>query len=490
MDFNTKLKKYTMKNLKINRQAGGIIGEIPLNKLDEVITYDKLPDDIQNYIKIITIPDTHVIPVGSGTLRIQRFPSDVDVMNIMEKSISTENIILLFIDNLKNIIKTLTTSDKVMFSDFKAGSLHWKSDQILGELNGTLSLRDACKMKGILKLDMFAPYNRRYVEMSTFFILKSNDGFVNVDKDYFDKFQQSLFDDIQHYREEKPFKAVKRLWSLSRITHDIETMNKIESLINSNISLLSQINADIETLKLMVNKKSKYNKEFVLDEIDNFKERLSHILDIEFDEKMISDMIDNMELSFKYDSSERTDNLDKLHDYILSIINKETFDYLKKINFELPTTLQKTIANQNSIFNHDAIVNSLEKSKLEKVSEKNSFEIPGVNSPKVSSMNSPRAPSMNSPRASSMNSPRASNMNSPRASRSPRSHAVNSFKVPLLNSVKLPVMNLVKNSHEVDSNEEVPERNSLRYKDQEQECLLRSNDDVITRSELLTGPNY
>ena len=363
MEFNTKLKKYKGKYLTMKQQLGGIIGKIPLNKLDEVITYDDLPEEVQNYIKIITIPETHIIPVGSGTLRIQRFPSDVDVMNIVEKPISTDNIILLFIENIKNMVKTIRNSDKVMFSDFKAGHLHWTVDQILNERNGNLSLIDACKILDVVKIDMFAPHNRRYVEMSTFFILKSIDGFVNVDKNYFSNFQQSLFDDIQHYKDEKPFKAIKRWFSLSKITNDVEAMDKIEYLINSNISLLAQITADLETLKLMLEKKSKYNKPFVIDEIENFKERLSHILDIEFDEKQIINMIDNMSISYKYDSDERQDNLTKLHDYLLYIINRETVNYMKSINLEFPNTFNKSNASENSIFNHNTLVLSLEKSK-------------------------------------------------------------------------------------------------------------------------------
>lgn len=41
------------------------------------------------------------------------------------------------------------------------------------EKHGELSLYDACFIKDVIKLDIIGPYDERYLEMSTFFILKS-----------------------------------------------------------------------------------------------------------------------------------------------------------------------------------------------------------------------------------------------------------------------------------------------------------------------------
>ena len=355
MNYENKFLKYIFKNKHII-QSGGIIGDIPLNKLDQVIKTENLPDEIKRCINIMAIPNSHVIPVGSGTLRIQRFPSDVDVMNIVEKQLSTDDVITLFIDNIKRITTVIQNDNNILFSDFKAGKMHWTTDEILKEVKNGVSLRDACKVVDVIKLDMFVPYNRRYIEMSTFYILKSNTGFINVDENYFDNFEESLFNDIQTYKVSKPFKAVKRLWSMSRIRNDLETMNKLEVLINSNVSLLSQINADVETLELIIKKNVKYNKDFVLDEIKNFKDRTSHILDIEYNEKFLYQIIDNLVILFTNNENNKIlVELSKLHDYILSIINRETVNYLNIINFKLPDTFTETTAPLNTIFSHAAI---------------------------------------------------------------------------------------------------------------------------------------
>ena len=356
---SNKLSKYVNKYKLLTNQFAGIIGDIPLKKIDQVIKYENLPEEIQKNINLITIPKTHLIPVGSGTLKIQRYPSDVDIMNIIEKPISTENMLTFFINNIKQIVTNIKNDNSARFSDFKAGGLHWTADEILNEVKGNLTLRDACKILDVIKIDIFVPYNKRYIEMSTFFILKSSTGFINVDKDYFDNFDKSLFDDIQKYRTVKPFKAVKRFWSLLKIRNDLETMDKLEHLINSNVSLFSQINADIETLELILEKNVDYDKNFVIDEIDNFKDKINHILDIEFDDKFVYNNINNLKLSFENDNSkeEILTELRNLHDYILTIINRETNNYLKNINFSLPDKFVKSTTNPNTIFNHDTLVN-------------------------------------------------------------------------------------------------------------------------------------
>ena len=347
MNYNNKLLKYIIKNLVLVEQDGGLIGDIPINKLDQVIKIENLPEEIKNSINMITIPNTNVIPVGSGTLRLQRFPSDVDIMNLIEKPLSTDDIISLFINNLKRIITNIKNDNSVLFSDFKAGGMHWTIDEILSEVKNNISLKNACKIIDVIKLDIFVPYNRRYLEMSTFYILKSTSGFVNVDKNYFNTFRETLLTDIQKYKSIKPFKAVKRLWSLSKINNDIKTMEKLEVMINSNLSLLSQIIADVETLKLIIEKKLKYNKNFVLDEISYFKERTSHILDIEYDEKKLYGIIDNLIILFKNDINGNNNEkiiieLDNCHDYILSIVNRETLNYLNNVQFKFPTEIIKS----------------------------------------------------------------------------------------------------------------------------------------------------
>jgi len=325
-------------------QYGGLIYDIPPEKLFSEKPKYSIPLKLKKYTKLITIPNSNVVRVGSSIAKIQPYFSDVDIMNIVDSTETPARAVDNFIVNLKNIVKQLLSleSSNIFFSDFKAGDKHWTAEQILNESNGSLSLHDACLMKDVIKIDMFAPYDGRYLEMSTFFILKSNETYINVDEHYFDNLQKSLLEDIKTYKDTKPFKAVKRVWSYAKIKKDAKTLKKLENLIKSNIALLSQINADIETIEMMIERKNNYDKDFLLIEVDDFKERLSNIIDIPFDELKVDIMIDNILLLIMnnkdYENNEQlVDSLGLLHDYLLTIINKETLDYLNHINFTFPT---------------------------------------------------------------------------------------------------------------------------------------------------------
>ena len=336
MNYQEKYIKYKNKYLELKKQFGGLVNKIPTNKLTESIELADLPSLINNYIKIITIPRTNISPVGSGKLKIQSYPSDIDIMNIVEKPISTDELIKFFIENLKNMINTINSTKNIFFSDFKAGGIHWSKDDILNGVKDNLSLVNACKVIDVIKIDIFAPYNKRYVEMSTFFILKSNTGFVNINPNYFDKLKKSLKKDVQHYKLTKPFKAVKRFWSLSQITNDTNTLVKLEKLINSNVSLLSQINADVETLELMVEKDINFDVNYIKESIHNFKYRTLHILDIDFNQNNFYSTLDELVLLFsnhKENKNQIIQLLRKINGSLLNIINRETIAYLNNIDF-------------------------------------------------------------------------------------------------------------------------------------------------------------
>lgn len=354
-DYHEKYLKYKMKYFELKKSSnkknnieninivGGLVGDIDKSKINALKSEDEIPEIINKYVKIITIPDTKVIRVGSAMFKIQPYFSDIDVMNIVYRKVSSEELVKFFISSIKKMLKTILEIPNVFFSDFKAGGFHWSIEQIMKEKYDQLSLYDACFIKDVIKLDIIAPYDGRYVEMSTFFVLKSINTYINVESDYFDTFKQSLLTDIAKYQDAKPFKAVKRVWSLARITNGDKIMESLKNLIKSNVSLLSQINADVETLILLLEHKSDYKTNFVLAELDGFKEKLSTVLDIQIDNEKINLMIDNIKLLYKFSEDKNVDeshvlidNLTRLHNHLLKIINRETNEYLRNANFKFP----------------------------------------------------------------------------------------------------------------------------------------------------------
>jgi hypothetical protein len=343
MDYQQKYMKYKIKYIELKKQLeGGLIHRIPKNRLVEDKQTLSVPQKIKDYVKMITIPNTKTVRVGSSVLKIQPYFSDVDIMNVVELPMDTEELITHFIKNLKSIVTNLINRKDRFFSDFKAAGMHWKPEEIMAEMKDGKSLRDSVKFKDVLKIDMIVPYNERYLEMSTFFVLKSKQGYINVEDDYFASFKKSLLHDIEKYKVSKPFKAVKRVWSYARISNDLNTLDMLKDLITSNIAIIAQINADIETIELLIEHNSDYDLPFTINEINLFKERLSNMLDIDFDEEKVDLMIDKLIYLFtntnrsEEKNKEKLEALGQLHDYLLTVSNKETLDYIQHIGFVFP----------------------------------------------------------------------------------------------------------------------------------------------------------
>jgi len=355
--YKNKYLKYKSKYIELKNQLGGLIGEysinsnIPIEQLDSKISKHSIPDKLKKYVNLITIPNSIIIRVGSSMLKIQPYFSDVDIMNVVYQNLNIEDYITFFINNIKNIITNISTVDNAFFSDFKAGGYHWSIQEILNEQKNDITLREALKKDSVVKLDIIGPYDERYLEMSTFYVLKYKNGYINFGNN---DFATSLMKDINNYSKTKIFKAIKRVWSLASLNKDGETLNKLKIIIKSSIALLSQINADIETIELLIEHGSSFDINFVINELDKFKERFSHIIDIKYNEALIDTLIEKLILLFKYDyvnnKQNILDTLKDMHDYILSIINKETIDYLKSINFTFPSfNLPNNVENDFSL---------------------------------------------------------------------------------------------------------------------------------------------
>jgi len=295
-----------------------------------------------------------VIRVGSSMNKVYPYYSDIDIMNIIIPKKNVEETIQYFITQVKIMIKQIQNNKNIFFSDFKVGGFHWSVQQIFDEKYEQLKLSEACKVKDVIKIDIIVPYDGRYMEMSTFFILKSLNEYINVENNYFDLFPERLLKDIGKYKDNYPFKAVKRVWSLARIKKDIKVAKQLENLIRSNVTLLARINSDIDTIVLIVEKNLPYNLEMILKEIDSFKESISTILDINIDFEKIDLMIDNIVLLLKCKLLNEPElniigALHRLRDYILIIINRETKEYIKNINFAFPITNSGIVVENDNL---------------------------------------------------------------------------------------------------------------------------------------------
>ncbi len=316
-------------------------------------------DTEKEIIDLLKIEDSQVMPVGSFTFSIQKYPSDIDINeNVVISSVNG------FVKNLKAMIKKISSKSSrkkgIFFSDFKAGEdkdgngIHWSVDEIMEgkkKIEGKeYLLTDALQTKSVIKIDIIVLDHQRIIEASAFFILYLKEGDeikpINIDENFFDTYVDNLAKDIVKYKSEKPFKAIKRLWSLSRIKKDIPMLRKLSQLIDSNVSVLGQISADLETIELLLDKygpsgmlDEKKVKEKLISVVNGFQKRLSTVDDMESLSEILDKVQGNIDvIKWQIGESSLTSKkaidmtkhiISEVHDDINKIIKKETNDFLK-----------------------------------------------------------------------------------------------------------------------------------------------------------------
>ncbi len=224
--------------------------------------------------------------------------------------------------------------------------LRWTADEVLRgykilKPNRKLSLANAIGTPTMTKIDMWTVINNKYIEISNMMIFylidkKGNRTLLNlVPPDYLYDVIEDLRYDIQKMSFSplymKPFKAIKRMWAVARLIKDPVMINKLTPIMQTDLGRLSQINAELEVMVLML-----FNvKNLPVSEINRMKQsinqiryRLENIYQIDLDEHYISKMFDNIMNSKNKDVMKNL--LVKLRKYFKSLIEPEALRILKE----------------------------------------------------------------------------------------------------------------------------------------------------------------
>jgi hypothetical protein len=337
--------------------SGGLINTFT----DEQLFMNRNPkyytDREKETLDLVTVKsdDTDIEPVGSFTFSIQKYPSDIDVNEFI--SVTT---IEDFLKNFRDTISKIALSYRkgYYFSDFKCGkiedeALHWSMEEIfrgykkvtIGHKTKSINIIDALKQESIVKLDIISVDYNRIMEASAFFVIYVNDEATNISDKFFEEYIDNIRKDVQKYKDIKPFKSVKRLWSLSRIEKNTKVLRDLSGLINSNISLLGQISADLETMYILFEKYMDdikiidVNKKKLVLIVDSLIKKLSNIDDITKITSAFDLYAEEMEKVKEYikisQYGSTMKHLEELHMEMEKIIKKETDDYLREIKFLL-----------------------------------------------------------------------------------------------------------------------------------------------------------
>jgi cell division protein ZapA (FtsZ GTPase activity inhibitor) len=252
--------------------------------------------------------DPDVLPVGSFSYSSQKYPGDIDIQerikvmdniitdagipDVIQEAESLKHATKIIADDIKKIIRKLKDKRGYYFADFKAGlysngdGIHWTKDEIkMGKKlvvdpvtcnQKILKLSDAL-FNGVVKLDLWAPINGRYIEVTNFIIptLVKDGKEFNLNGEQPDYISSIAKDVIDYYNVGNYFKSDKRLWLLAAYFGDDDLLAKITPILNSGAGILYQVVGDVGTLMLMLDRLKSPPVGSILDEIDEFKSRIS-----------------------------------------------------------------------------------------------------------------------------------------------------------------------------------------------------------------------
>lgn len=210
--------------------------------------------------------------------------------------------------------------------------VRWKVSEIV---KGHTILRDGRKYTleegiyspSLTKLDAYSFIFGRYVEFSFIYDFYNNKKWLNPLKL---NITQSLKNSLVYYEKSgNYFKALKRKYSLARLTNKKKLMKTLSPILNSDLGIANQIIGDINTIIEMIDMGIKPNKKLLDVEIDNFVNRLANVYSLKDylkDEDVVLDYIDDALHSSDYSTIRK--ELSKAKDILLPSLNREAKKYL------------------------------------------------------------------------------------------------------------------------------------------------------------------
>ncbi len=336
-----------------NLKRGGLVGEIPKDKLFMARQKSSIPKqatELMNYIKFPSskFVQSDVFLYGSYNLVLYPYYSDLDLYNLVHLDMSYKDAVKYISSEIKNLVKKINTNDLGRhFTDMKGGQyqngeqVHWTAKEVMKgrregnkeDFNGHIgdkTLIEAIQEESLFKIDMIAPYFGTYTEITCVYFFSCEDGMINYKEFNTPTVIHSLAEDLKkQIKKNKLFKATKRVFAISRLVNDYDMGFLLEPLLISNVSKLSKYNSDLITLHLLISLNKKLNIQIINRELMRMKETISNINDLDLNIDHIDNSIDNIYSSILEKDKEKSLNeIEDLHEYFSDIINRETDGYL------------------------------------------------------------------------------------------------------------------------------------------------------------------
>lgn len=227
--------------------------------------------------------------------------------------------------------------------------IRWSSEQIeLGEqvrYGKKFYLKECIDTHSPINIEVIAIINGKFTDISNFYVLmfydkmSGMDVVVNFPQEYLTDGKKFVIDGLKQGIDKvlfsnidrDVFKGIKRMFSLARLTNNINLFRKIKPIISSDLAQLSQLKSELATLHEIIEFTDSLPWFVVYDQLESIKWRLggnTYLDDIEL-EKMtnaIESILDN-----KRDIVYMKDTILLLKEFLLDIVNESAQKYLEHV---------------------------------------------------------------------------------------------------------------------------------------------------------------
>jgi len=267
--------------------------------------------------------------------------------------------------------------------------LRWTAGEILsgykmlpGKIK--LSIQEALKIKGHIKIDIITDIFGKFIEMTNFlFLIEKNIDdklyVINLGKPFSEdlikkRVEQQLPKEIEKLFYSKfyysPFKGAKRCWALARHYKDLTMIGKLKNIISSNISLLYQLSSELGNILLLLEKVESPPMATINNQIQDIKSRFTYVMELGKEEVIIDNLF-NMATNEK-NINNKINQIDIIKQYMKANVDRLTVEYLESNNITLryPYIPQNPEYNTRSILpwtideKHVEIVNEIEEQSI------------------------------------------------------------------------------------------------------------------------------
>lgn len=367
-------------------------------------TFSGLTQETKSLIELVTL-EKGIFPVGSFKYKAHRYPSDIDIFEPIKACCDKESASKEITERIQKMIINITKKDGIYVGDFKAGLdsrydipitnvyekikelydnklitkddleeiqkleyyddlveymrkyyiIRWNTEELIKgikilPLGKLLTLEEAITHKSIVKIDVWAPQDGNYNEITNFLliIMKNEKGEEIVLNEELGDRLISLNHDIVKYsskEQRNSLKVAKRLWSRALFLGDKKLPKILYPLFQSGCNSLNQVAGELEIVSKIIQKIPNPPIKMLLKQIDGFRRRIIDVFDVDFDPNPALNIINNI----LENNLNILKGLEELEKELKTIIERHANNYLECNLPELDDIIEDAKKNQKSI---------------------------------------------------------------------------------------------------------------------------------------------